>query len=150
MNKMIDYDSTVNNFVDSAISFLNGMPFRGEKYEKQKDITLRRMQNIKRDPKKYTTKREIYSNMAEFMGFIEYDVIGVREVVNNDVYYAVISVLDAIGQYYEIDYMYTQEQLLKALKKYNIAINRKKLLKQFAAKMAPVSYFASKISAKQK
>ena len=103
------------------------------------------MKMMASDPRKYTTKQAVYSNFDKLEGLVEYDCNdkGAR-IVNSEFFWAVVNVLDAIGEYYVCDYQYTEEKLIASIKGFNIALNRKHVLRAMYYMLKKPYYFAQK------
>ena len=145
MRKMIDFDATIQSFFGDAISWLENRPVRLRCGENKEQKTCEYLKLIKTDPIRYMSKNAVYLNCDKLDGFIEqYVDRNGSLVVNNTLYLAAIRVLDAIGQYHANDYHYTQSELLRNIKQFQIALNRNKILKSTFYKLQTPYYFAQK------
>ncbi len=145
MRKVIDFDATVQKFFDDAISWLECRPIRMCNGKYNEGIACDYLKVVQKDPRKNTMNNAVYVNCDKLTGFIERHIDrNGNLVINNDLYLAVIRVLDAIGQCYTDDYQYAQQELLKNIKQFQIALNRNKIIKSAFYKMQPLTYFAQK------
>ena len=145
MKQLIDFDATIKEFFRDAISWLEKRPVHlrnGVDYEK---IACEYMNKVALNPRKYTAQNMIYENVHKLEGFIEYSVDGCGNlIVNNDLYFAVINALNSIGKYYEINFAYSQMELMLSIKDFKIALNRKNVLKTVFYTMQKPYYFMQK------
>jgi len=145
MKQMIDFNATIHSFFDDAISWLEHRPVRMRCGENKEQKTLEYMKMVQSDPIRNTLNNAVYANCDKLDGLIEQHVDrNGNLIMNNDVYLAAIRVLDAIGQYYTVNYHYTQSELLKNIKTFQIALNRKNIIKSTFYKTRPLAYFAQK------
>ena len=145
MRQMVDYEATIQSFFKDAISWLEGRPVRLRNNQNKEKIACEYMKTVQSNPCQYTIHNAVYSNCDKLDGFIEHSVDRNGNLItNNDLFLAVIRVLDAMGKYYEADYHYTQSELLKHIKQFKIALNRTNILKSAFYKMQTPYYFAQK------
>ena len=145
MKQMIDFNATIHSFFDDAISWLEHRPVRLRDGENKEQKTLEYMKIVQSDPIHNTLNNAVFANCDKLDGFIERRVDKNGNLIsNNDLYLAVMRVLDAIGQYYTVNYQYTQSELLKNIKEFRIALNRKNIIKTAFYKTRPLMYFAQK------
>ena len=146
MAKMVDFEETIKMFFKEAIAWLEERPFRPRDGVDREKIAYEYMKMVSSDPRKYTKGNLVYSNIDKLEGFLEYcgvDKSG-RTLINNELYIAVINVMCSISKYYEVNYDYTQMELMQNIKSFKIALNRKNMLKTtFYMMKAPV-YFMQK------
>jgi hypothetical protein len=145
MKNVVDYDATISHFLATAISWLKNRPVRPRDGVDKEQISYNYMKKVQSDPRKYTANNATYANSAELEGFIECTVDkNNNQKKNNDLYFAVLEVLDAMGEYYKNECRYTKIQLLEKIKDFQVALNRKNFLKSIYYKMQMPSYFAQK------
>ena len=145
MRKMIDFNATIQNFFNDAISWLDNRPVRLHDGKYEEGIASKYLKTVQMDPRKNTVSNAVYVNCDKLSGFIERHIDRNGSlVINNALYLAVIRVLDAIGQYYTNDNQYTQLELLKNIKEFQIALNRNNIIKSAFYKARPLACFAQK------
>ena len=149
MMKGINFESTIYGFFSDAIAWLNVQPVRPIDGKNELEVARKYMEFLKADPVNRTANNAVYTRCGELCGFIEYriksDKKGIQSIINNDLFFAVIGVLDAIGKYYQLPYStQNQETLLKKIKQFKVALNRKNCLKSMLYKMKTPYYFAQK------
>jgi len=145
MKKIVNFDATIQNFFNDAISWLENRPVRLRDGKYEEGVASEYLKMVQMDPRKNTANNAAYVNCDKLSGFIERHVDRNGSLItNNDLYLAVIRVLDAIGQYYTNDYQYTQQELLKNIKQFQIALNRNNIIKSAFYKTRPLAYFAQK------
>lgn len=145
MRQLVNYDATIEDFFKSAIAWLENHPvLLCDGVDKAKEA-YEYMKEVQSDPKKHTVNNAVYANCDKLSGFFEYgaDRQG-RVVINNDLYFAVIRVLNALGKYYQCNYSYAETELLASIKNFKIASNREKPLVSIFYKMHSPYYFAQK------
>lgn len=140
----IDYNATVDKFFRMAIEWLDKRPAHLSDGVNKEQISRDYLLQIKSDPVKYTANDAVFTNSDKLDGFIEHKINKSTNklVVNNDLYFAVMYALDAIGEYRAANNNYTKKRLIESIKEFNIALNRKKLLKVAFYKMKTPYYFA--------
>ena len=143
MRKFIDCEATIQDFFNKAVAWLEGRPVHLRDGQNKEKIAADYMKLVRSDSRKYTANHAVYSNCGKLEGFIEQgcDKTGRLFVVNNDLYFAVIKTLDAIDEYYQNN---NQVALLKSIKQFEIALNRKNVIKSIAYKLRAPYYFAQK------
>ena len=145
MRKKIDFDATIQSFFNDAIAWLKNRPVRLRDGIYKEGISIDYLKMVKKDPKKNTVNNAVYANCEDLEGFFEYKVNKDGALTaNNELYLAVIRVLDALGQYYMNDCQSTQLELLKNIKQFQIALNRGNVLKATMQKIRTPYYFAQK------
>ena len=145
MRKFVDFDTTIRNFFKEAIWWLEDRPMHLRDGVDHEKITYEYMKKVAADPRKYTKNNIIYANCDKLEGFLEYGIDRMGNMkVNNDLYFAVIRVLGAIGKYYEVNYPYAQMELMESMKAFKIALNRKNILKATFYMMQKPYYFVQK------
>ena len=145
MKQMIDYEATIKSFFEDAISWLEKRPVRMRAGEYKEKKTYNYMKMVQSDPRKYTVGNAVYMHCEDLDGFVEYSTDKKGYIVtNNDLYLAVVRVLDAVGKYYDNSYQYTQTELVYNIKQFQVALNRGNLLKSTLYKMKAPYYFAQK------
>ena len=147
MRKNVDFEATIQGFFVDAIAWLDAQPVRLHNGQNEVEITRKYIELLKTDPAGHTANNAIYTHFNDLSGFIEHgiDKNGTRLTTNNDLFHAVIDVLVAMEKYYQIQYSsQNQSTLLKAIKQFKVASNRKDLLKSTLYKMKTPYYFAQK------
>ena len=145
MKRWVDYDATIADFFKSAIAWLEHRPMHLRNGVDKEKESYEYMKIVQSDPRRYTAVNVVYSNCDKLEGFIEFCGDGRGNLVsNNELYFAVVRTLDAIGKYYEVNYHYSKAELLASIKEFKIALNRNKLLKSTFYKMQSPYYFAQK------
>ena len=145
MRKNINFDATIQSFFNDAIAWLKNRPIRLRDGVYKEGIAINYLKMVQKDPKKNTVNNAVYANCEKLDGFFEYKVNKDGALTaNNELYFAVIRVLDVMGKYYETDNQYTQQALLKSIKNFKIALNRGNVLKATMQKIRPPYYFAQK------
>ena len=145
MKSGVDYNATISYFLDAAISWLKNRPVRPREGIDKEKITYDYMKKIQLNPHEYTANNAAYANWDKLEGFIEHSVDkNNNQKVNKDLFFAVLDVLDAMGEFYKNNCRYTKIQLLEKIKDFHVALNRKNFLKSIFYKMQMPSYFAQK------
>ena len=145
MRQLINYEATIADFFKSAISWLESRPYRlRDGVDKEKE-TYEYMKHVQSDPKKHTVNKTVYANCDKLEGFFQcgIDRQG-RVIINNDLYFAVIGVLNALGKYYQCSYSYAEAELLASIKNFKVVLNREKPLVSMFYRMHSPYYFAQK------
>ena len=154
MRPEVDYEATIKSFFKEALSWLEGRPVRLRDGQNKEKITYEYMKNVQSDPCQHTMNHAVYSHFNELNGFLEYYIDRSGNVKsNNELFFAVVDVLDAIGDFYEenslynsgkLDSLHYRNELIKKIKKFQVALNRKNFLKSTFYKMKTPYYFAQK------
>ena len=145
MRKNINFDATIQSFFNDAIAWLKNRPIRLRDGVYKEAVSISYLMMVQQDPKKNTINNAVYANCENLDGFIEHSVDkNCNLSVDNNLYLAVIRVLDAMGQYYTNDCQKTQLELLKNIKQFHIALNRDNVFKATMQKIRTPYYFAQK------
>ena len=145
MKNEINYYATIQTFFDDAVAWLNARPVRLRDGQNKEYITREYLKRVKSDPPQYTIKNAVYTHFADLEGFMEYRVDKNGNLItNNELFFAVVSVLNAMGKMFESNNHNTQTMLLKSIKDFHIALNRKNVLRATFYKMRAPYFFAQK------